>query len=284
MSIDYLMTLVVYSSVNIILASSLNVLVGFAGQVSLGHAAFFGIGAYTSAIFTVKFGWSYWWALPMAVLLGGIIGFLLGLPALRVKEDFLVLATIGINFVVVAIFNYIPFFGGPYGIVGLPRPGFGNYRFNTFTYAFYSFIVCVAVLIFIRYISKVYVKMGFDALRENESAAESIGVSTARYKIYAFSIAGALAGLAGNLWAHYMGVIFPDNFSFGVSIGIITMVVIGGIGTIIGPVIGAIIITLLPEMLRVIENFRMLVYGIIIILTMMYLPDGLVSLFKKRSV
>lgn len=282
MSLDYFLTVSVFTMINMILALSLNVLIGYAGQVSLGHAAFFGIGAYASAVLTVKFGMNYWLALLLSVLISGLVGLLLGLPALRVKEDFLVLATIGINFVVVSIFNYVKFFGGPYGILGLPRPSLFNHAFSTREYAIYVLVWTILVILFVRYLSKTYVKLGFDSLREDEDAAESVGVSSPRYKMYAFTIAGLLAGLAGNLWAHYMTVVFPDNFAFPVSIGILTMVVVGGVGTLFGPLVGAVIVTTLPEILRFARDYRMLIYGLIIVFTMFFMPKGIVGSIKER--
>lgn len=280
MSLDYFLTISIFTMINMILALSLNILIGYAGQVSLGHAAFFGIGAYASAILTVKLGMNYWAALLLSILVSGLIGLLLGLPALRVREDFLVLATIGINFVVVSIFNYVKFFGGPYGILGLPRPSLFGHTLGTRAYAFYVLLWTIIVILLIRYLSNRYLKLGFDALRENEDAAESVGVSSPRYKMYAFMLAGLLAGLAGNLWAHYMGVVFPDNFAFPVSIGILTMVVVGGIGTILGPMIGAAIVTILPEILRFARDYRMLIYGLIIVFTMFFMPKGIVGSVK----
>ncbi|MCS7175606.1 branched-chain amino acid ABC transporter permease [Pseudothermotoga sp.] len=282
MSLDYFLTVSVFTMINTILALSLNILIGYAGQVSLGHAAFFGIGAYASAVLTVKFGLDYWLALLFSILVSGLIGLLLGLPALRVKEDFLVLATIGINFVVVSVFNYVKFFGGPYGILGLPRPKLFGIVFNTKIYALYVLIWTTVVFFLVRYISNTYLKLGFDTLRENEDAAESVGVSSARYKMYAFAMAGLMAGLAGNLWAHYMTVVFPDNFSFPVSIGILTMVVVGGVGTLFGPVVGAVLITFLPELLRFARDYRMLIYGFIIVFTMFFMPKGIVGSMKER--
>ncbi len=246
MSLDYLLTVSTYANISAILALSLNILMGYAGQVSLGHAAFFGIGAYASAVLTVKFGLNYWIALPLSVLVGAGAGFLLGLPSLRVKHDFLVLATIGLNFVVVSIFNYIDFFGGPYGIIGLPLPSFFGHELMTTGYFFYTLLWLIAVVAFNLYLEKVYLRYGLEAIKENEDAAESIGISTPRFKIYAFTISGALAALAGNLWAHQMGMVFPENFSFPISISILTMVVLGGMGTISGAILGAIILTFLP--------------------------------------
>jgi len=277
MTLDYLLTLMTFCGIYSILALSLNILIGFAGQVSLGHAAFFGIGAYASAIFTVKLGLSYWISLPLSILISAFFGFLLGLPSLRVKHDFLVLATIGMNFVVVSLFNYISFFGGPYGIVGIPRPSLFGHTLMTIGYFLYTLFWVVLVTLFVRYLTKKYVRYGFEAIKEDEWAAESIGVSVPRFKIYAFTIAGALAGLAGNLWAHQMGAIFPDNFSFPVSISILTMVVLGGIGTIIGPIVGAVLLTILPEILRFVQDYRMFIYGAIVVLLMLYQPSGLLG-------
>ena len=277
MSLDYFLTVSTYANISVILALSLNILMGYAGQVSLGHAAFFGIGAYASAVLTVNLGLNYWVALPLSVLIGAVSGFLLGLPSLRVKHDFLVLATIGLHFVVVSIFNYVDFFGGPYGIIGLPLPNLFGHDLMTLGYFFYTLFWVVIVILLNLYIEKVYLRYGFEAIKENEEAAESIGISSPRFKIYAFTISGALAALAGNLWAHQMGMVFPDNFSFPVSISILTMVVLGGIGTIVGPITGAVIITLLPEILRFIQEYRMLVYGAIIVLVMMYQPAGLMG-------
>ncbi len=277
MTLDYFLTLITFSNIFVILSLSLNVLIGYAGQVSLGHAAFFGIGAYTSAVLAVKLGIGYGWTLLFSVLVGGFFGFLLGLPSLRVKHDFLVLATIGLNFVVVAIFKYVDFFGGPYGIIGLPAPKFFGKELGTGGYAAYTAFWAAVVTLLMIYIERVYLRYGLEAIRENEEAAESIGVSVPLFKIYAFTIAGALAGLAGNLWAYQMGMVFPDDFSFPVSITILTMVVLGGVGTISGPILGAMLLTFLPEILRFIQDYRLLLYGAIIVLVMMYQPSGLLG-------
>ena len=277
MSLDYILTLIIFSNIFSILTLSLNVLIGYAGQVSLGHAAFFGIGAYTSAILSVKFGFGYWWTLLLSVLISGIVGFLLGLPSLRVRHDFLVLATIGINFVVVSIFKYIDFFGGPYGIIGIPMARIFGIDMSTPQFALYTTIWLIIVVILMVHINRVYLRYGFESIKENEWAAESIGVSVPRFKIYAFAISGAIAGLAGNLWAYQMGMVFPDDFSFPVSVTVLTMLVLGGMGTISGPILGAYLLTFLPEMLRFIQDYRMLLYGLIIVVVMMYQPSGLLG-------
>ncbi len=273
----YLMTLGIFSSIYIILAISLNILTGYAGQVSLGHAALFGIGAYTSAILTVNLGFNYWLALPLSIVITALVGALLGLPSLRVHSDFLVLVTIGINFVVVALLKYTPFFGGPYGIMGIPRPTFFGKPMDTFGYFLYASGWAVLTIIFTYWMSKKYIRTAFEAIKEDEEAAEAMTISVPRFKIYAFAISAAFAGLAGSLWAHYMGVIFPDNFSFSKSIEIMTMIVLGGMGTIRGAVLGAILLVFLPEYLRFVSDYRMLIYGLIIVFTMLFMPSGLLG-------
>lgn len=274
---DYLMTLGIFASIYAILAISLNVLTGYAGQVSLGHAALFGIGAYTSAVLTVNIGMNYWAALPLSILITALVGSLLGLPGLRVHSDFLVLVTIGINFVVVAFFKYIPFFGGPYGLVNIPRPTLFGKTLDTPGYFLYALGWAVFVILFTYWMSKKYLRSAFEAIKEDEEAAEAMTVSVPRFKIYAFTISAAFAGLAGNLWAHYMGVIFPNDFSFSRSVEIMTMIVIGGVGTIRGAVLGALLLVFLPEYLRFVGDYRMLIYGLIIIFTMVFIPSGLLG-------
>ncbi len=273
----YLMTLGIFASIYTILAISLNILTGYAGQVSLGHAALFGIGAYVSAALTVNLGFNYWTALPLSILITALVGALLGLPSLRVHSDFLVLVTIGINFVVVALFKYTPFFGGPYGLLGIPRPSLFGESMNTFEYFLYAVGWATFTILFVYWMSKKYIRVAFEAIKEDEEAAEAMTISVARFKIYAFTISAAFAGLAGNLWAHYMGVIFPGNFSFSKSIEIMTMIVLGGIGTIRGAVLGAVLLIFLPEYLRFVSDYRMLIYGLIIVFTMIFIPSGLLG-------
>ncbi|MFN3308392.1 MAG: branched-chain amino acid ABC transporter permease [Anaerolineales bacterium] len=278
MSSGYLLTILIFTAMYVSLALSLNILTGFAGQVSLGHAAFLGIGAYTSAILTARYEYPFWLAFLAAIIITGIIGTFLGLPSLRVRHDFLVLATMGINFVVVSIFKYVDFFGGAMGLVNIPAPtlfgitfrGGVPYLLLTAAYAAFTLLVCW-------YLSKTWSGLAFQTIRNDEDAAASLGVNPARYKIYAFGISAALAGGVGSLYAHFLGSVFPDNFVFVESIGIMSMVIFGGIGTLRGPIIGAILLRLIPEWLRFIQDYRFTFYGALLVLMMLFQPMGLLG-------
>ncbi len=278
MASGYFLTILIFTAMYVSLALSLNILTGFAGQVSLGHAAFLGIGAYTSAVLTVRYEYPFWVAFVAAIVITGIIGTFLGLPSLRVRHDFLVLATMGINFVVVSIFKYVDFFGGAMGLVNIPAPtlfgvtyrGGVPYLLLTTAYALLTLLVCW-------YLSKTWSGLAFQTIRNDEDAAASLGVNPARYKIYAFGISAALAGGVGSLYAHFLGSVFPDNFVFVESIGIMSMVIFGGIGTLRGPVVGAILLRLIPEWLRFIQDYRFTFYGAILVLMMLFQPMGLLG-------
>ncbi len=274
---EYLLTVGIFVSIFSILTVSLNILIGYARQISAGHAAFWGIGAYTSAILTVKYGLSFWEALPAVILVTTLIGIFLGLPSLRVSHDFLVLVTIGLNFIVVAIFAYSSFFGGSMGIIGIPKPQvlgrpIGNLGYFLLTFGFLILVVAVNFL-FLR----TWARLGMEAMGEDDVAARFMGISVPKFKIYAFAISSAFAGIAGSLWAHYLGSVFPEYFGFIRSVEILAMLVFGGMGTIRGAVFGAVLLVILPEYLRFIENFRMLVYGGILILMILVQPMGILG-------
>jgi len=271
----------------IVLALSLNIITGYAGQPSLGHAAFFGIGAYASAILSTKYNLSFWVAFPLSGFFTAIVGSLLGVLSLRVKEDFLAITTIGINFVVVAIFLYSDFFGGAFGIGEIPPPLFLGYKFTKFAYL----VFVSGLVIFTIWISSILLRswmgLGLEAIREDELAAETMGIDTKKFKIIAFTIGTGLAGLAGSIYAHFMTFISPGDFSFPLSITIISMVVIGGIGTIRGALLGAIILGLAPEIFRPILEYRFMVYGGLLVFMMRFQPNGLLGhesfLLKKMA-
>lgn len=278
MSSGYIITILTFVAIYISLALSLNILTGYAGQISLGHAAFLGIGAYTSAVLAVRYGLPFWVDFLAAVVITGMIGTVLGLPSLRVRHDFLVLATMGVNFVVVSVFKYVDFFGGAMGLVNIPAPtilgltfrGGAPYLTLTAIYALLTLAVCW-------YLSKTWSGLAFHAIRNDEDAAASVGVGPARYKIYAFGISAALAGGAGSLYAHFLGSVFPDNFVFVESIGMLSMVIFGGIGTLRGPIIGAIFLRLMPELFRFIQDYRFTLYGALLVLMMLFQPMGLLG-------
>ncbi len=274
----YVLSIAVFVGIWMALALSLNILTGYAGQVSLGHAAFFGIGAYTSAVLSANFGAPFAVDFLAAIVITGLVGTVLGLPSLRVRHDFLVLATMGVNFVVVAIFKYVPFFGGGMGIVNIPAPALFGVSFRGGTpylvlvwlYVLFVWAVCF-------YISRTWAGLAFQAVRLDEDAAAAVGVSVPRFKIYAFGISAALAGGAGSLYAHFIGSVFPDTFSFVESIAILAMVIFGGIGTLRGPIIGALILRSVPELFRFVQEYRLTIYGALLVLMMLFQPMGILG-------
>ncbi len=273
----YLITIATLICINAIVACGLNVIVGFAGQISLGHAAFFGIGAYSAALLATKAGLSFWAALPLVVVITALIGLLLGLPSLRVKEDFLAITTIGINFIVEAIFLYIPFFGGALGIGGIPRIMLFGVRLKGLTFFLLCLFFLLLVLAFCWWFSRSWGGLACFALREEESAAASMGISPVRFKLLAFVIGTAMAGLGGALYAHYIRFISATDFSFPVSVLLLSIVVLGGMGTLWGPVVGAVILGALPEVFRPLVDYRFLFYMLLLLLMIRYQPAGLLG-------
>lgn len=292
---SYVITIGTFIIIQAIAVCGLNVIVGYAGQISLGHAAFFGIGAYAAALFTTKAGLSFWTALPLVIAVSGFIGLLLGLPSIRVREDFLAITTIGINFIVEAIFRYVPFFGGALGIGGIPRIVFFGIRLKGIPF----FLLClgffILVLLICWWLTRSWASLACFAIREEESAASTMGISPVRFKLLAFVLGTSMAGLAGSLYAHYMQFINAGDFSFPVSVGFLSMLVLGGMGTLWGPLIGTIILGVLPEIFRPLVDYRMLFYTLLLLLMIRFQPGGLLGeesvmrrvmapLFKKGKV
>jgi branched-chain amino acid transport system permease protein len=275
--LDYLVNVMTVIVIQAIAAYGLNVIVGYAGQISLGHAAFMGIGAYASAMLTTKAGLGFWQALPLVLLIAGIMGFLLGLPSLRVREDFLAITTIGINFIVEAVFLYTSFFGAALGLGGIPRvflfgSRLGSYHF----FALCLFFLLLTILICRRFV-RTWAGLACFAVRENETAASSMGISPVRAKLSAFVLGTVIAGLSGALYAHYMRFISAGDFGFTVSISIMSMVVLGGMGTLFGPLLGAFIIGILPEIFRPLIDYRMFLYSALLLLMIRFQPGGLLG-------
>ncbi len=264
-------------AIQAIAVCGLNVIVGFAGQISLGHAAFLGIGAYTAALLATKAGLSFWMALPLVVAVCGSVGLLLGLPSIRLREDFLAITTIGINFIVEAVFRYVPFFGGALGIGGIPRVMFFGMRVKGTSF----FLLCVAFLCLTLaacwWFKRSWAGLACAAIGEEEQAASTMGISPVRFKLLAFVIGTGMAGLAGSLYAHHMQFISAGDFSFSVSIALLSMLVLGGMGTLFGPLVGALILGALPEVFRPLVDYRMLFYTVLLLLVIRFQPAGLLG-------
>jgi branched-chain amino acid transport system permease protein len=278
---DYLTTISITIGIYMILALSLNIIVGYAGQISLGHAAFWAIGAYSFAIFATKYSMSFVESSILSIAVTVIIGIFLGLPSLRVSEDFLAITTIGINFIVQGIFNSFDYFGGAMGIGNIPFPTYNgdmvsNSAFLAITYVF------VVLTIIISQIFKIsWSGLASFAIKDDELAADVSGISPTRFKLLSFAIGSALAAVAGIIYASFMGFISANDFSFPVSVTILAMVMVGGEGTITGPIFGAILLVILPEVFRPIHSYRMLLYGLLLVLMMKYQPNGF---FGKKGI
>jgi len=273
----YLITILITILIYAMLAHSLNIITGHAGQISLGHAAFFGIGAYTSAMLYTEAGFPFWISVFLAAVVAGIVGALLGIPCLRVRDDFLAITTMGINFVVEAIFLYLPFFGGAMGIGGINLPKWFGREMTKPEYFFLILVVFFLLLFLDRRIGRSWIGLAWASIREDEQAAGAMGVDVVRFKVLAFILGSAIAGLAGGFYAHFLTFIMPQNFGFGQSIVILCMVVFGGIGTRWGPIVGAIILGILPEISRPIMEYRILIYGVLLLAMMRFQPGGLLG-------
>jgi len=273
----YLVTVATVIAIQAIAAYGLNVIVGYAGQISLGHAAFMGLGAYATAMLCTQAGLGFWSALPLVLALSGAIGLLLGLPSLRVREDFLAITTIGINFIVEAVFLYTPFFGGALGISGIPRV----YLLGVVLKGAYFFLLCLCFLTLVIlacwWFTRSFAGLACFALREEETAAASMGISPVRFKLLAFVVGTMMAGLAGTLYAHYMRMINATDFGFPYSVMMLSIVVLGGMGTLWGPLLGAVVLGSLPEIFRPLVDFRMLLFTVLLLLMIRFQPGGLLG-------
>lgn len=287
---SYHLHLVNMTYIYIILAVSLNLLIGFIGELSLGHAAFYGIGAYTSALITMDLGISFWISLFIAIAAATLTGFLVGYPALRLKGPFFAITTLAFGEIIRLVINNLEgLTRGPMGLPGIKPPNPITIP-GLFTIDFYDRRAFYYLILFFTIISLgvvyrlVFSRVGraFLAIRENDILAESIGVKTKHYKILAFTVASGMAGLAGALHAHYILFISPVTFDLAQSINVVLMVIIGGSGTILGPILGALLLTLLPEVLRAIAEYRMVIYGAILVFTIVFMPNGIVGTIKGK--
>ncbi len=259
-----------------LLAVGLNLVVGFCDTFSLGHAAFYGIGAYTAALASTRLGLPFWVTVPLAGLVGGLFGLAMG-PVMRLRGPFLAVVTLAFGEVVrLVLFNWVDFTRGPNGIAGIRAPWIGGFQFDS-DHRYYYLILAVALAQYVVITRLVSSRLGraMKALRDNEDAALAYGVFVPAYKTLAFVIAAVFAGMAGGLYAHLISFISPDPFDLSHSIEMLFMVVIGGLGSVPGSVLGAAIVALLPELFRLFADFRLIVYSIVIILILTFAPRGL---------
>lgn len=278
----YYFQVVIYIGINIILASSLNLINGFAGQFSLGHAGFMAVGAYTSAMVTKELcatgsALANAPAFALALLSGGVMaavfGLLVGIPSLRLKGDYLAITTLGFGEIIRVMVQNLDFLGGARGFTGIPKLS-----------AFFWVFGTAATVIFVisNLVSSTYGK-AFLAVRDDELAAEAIGINSTKVKVIAFVTGAFFAGVAGALYAHFVTYINPAQFSFLKSFEIVVMVIIGGMGSILGVIFSAVLLTLLPEILRTVAQYRMVVYSLLLIVIMIARPRGLFAWPQTRK-
>lgn len=274
---DYLLSLGGTLLINIVLISSLDLLVGWTGLVSLAHGAFFGIGAYTSGILSTAAGWSPWLGTLAAMGAGAFAALLIGLPTLRLRGHAFAMATLGFNAIVSTVLTgWVSLTGGPNGLIGVPAYPLASFTLDT-PAGFYPLAWLASGLAMLALFDLAHSRQGrsLRAIASSDIAAEGSGVPVFRYKLAAFALACALAALAGALYVHQNNFASPDTFSFSTSVLLLVMVFVGGAGRRFGPVFGALVCTLLPELLHRFDNVETLVVGIAMIVVVGYAPGGI---------
>jgi branched-chain amino acid transport system permease protein len=274
----YEISIISIIGINVILAVSLNMISGFCGQISLGHGAFFGAGAYAAAL-TMTGNGSVPLAIAAALITGSLLGIIVGFASLRVRTDFLAVTTIGVNFLFVGFVRKQTWLGGEMGISGIPPTGLGAAGNMVMILLFAAATTALSL-----YISRSWMGFAFRAVGEDEGAAATLGINSGAYKLAAFGIGTALAGLAGGLYTFFTQFITVDAFDFIFSVMLMAMVVIGGIGSTWGVVVAAVGLTLLPEAIRFVNDYRLLVFGGLLVLVIRLAPGGLAAMVQNLFV
>ena len=275
----YYIQVMIFIGIYIILSLSLNLLNGYVGLLSIGHAAFYGIGAYASAKLVMEAGLPFPLAMLGAGAVAGIFGYLIAKPTLRLSGIYMTLATLGFNMIFFLILqNWMSFTNGPLGIMDIPPPRIFGYEIETRVQYYYLvfFLVLLTVVSMHRLMTCRFGR-ALVSIRENELAAEAMGVNTTRYKIQAFVLAAFYAGIAGSYYAHFVKYISPDSFYIYESFILLAMLAFGGQGNLIGPVVGAAVLIIIPEIFRFLQEYRMLVYGAVLIIMMLVRRQGLLG-------
>lgn len=283
----YHIDLLVTTGIFVLLALGLNVIVGFAGLLNLGYAAFFAIGAYTYALVNLHWHLSFWPGLVVSGISAAIFGVLLAFPALRLTGDYLAIVTLGFGEIVRIVLNNLDeITGGPNGLLGIEHPWLpfvASFGVNPVPYYYLLVILCSLTAFALARIENSRIGRAWLAIREDELAASCMGVDLILFKLLAFGLGAGIAGIAGCLFAAKQGTISPDSFDFILSVTVLAMIVLGGLGSIRGAILGAFVVTLLPELLRGFQTYRMLLFGFALILLMLFRPQGLMGDIKHRE-
>jgi branched-chain amino acid transport system permease protein len=274
---QYHLQVLIFIGIYIILTLSLNLLNGYVGLLSIGHAAFYGIGAYASAKLMIDANWPFVAAMPGAALIAGLFGYLIAKPTLRLSGIYMTLATLGFNIIFFLVLqNWMSFTNGPLGIMDIPEPKIFGWQVDS--RVDYYYLILALVLITLASMQRlISCRFGraLKSIREDELAAEATGVHTTRYKVQAFVLAAFFAGLAGSYYAHFIKFISPDSFYIYESFTLLAMLAFGGQGNLVGPVVGAAVLILIPEIFRFLQEYRMFIYGGVLVVMMLVRRQGL---------
>ena len=275
---------------NTIVVVGLNLLIGFAGQISLGHAAFYGLGSYFSGILTVNYGFPLWPAMLVGMLATGGVAYLIGYPSLKLRGHYLVMATLGFSIIVYILMGELEqFTGGHDGLIGIPPLSIGGLLFDNdlknfyliWTFVFFSILVS-------RNLLNSRVGRALRAIHGSEVAANSLGINTASYKVKVFALSAMYASVSGSLYAHYITFISPSTYDFYYSIQVVTMVIVGGMGSLWGSLFGAAVLTSISEALHIAKQYHIIAYGVFLCLVLVFLPEGILvgihNYYQKRKV
>jgi branched-chain amino acid transport system permease protein len=273
----YVVSLANVALINVILIASLNLLMGFGGQISLGHAGFFGLGAYASGIINVKLGLSPWFGLPAAALVASLAALLIGIPALRLRGPYLSMATLGFNAILVVMFNrLIDLTGGPNGLLGVRPFSFASISLNSEVRAF-PLVWLVSLLVMVAILNLLRSRTGraLRAVATNELGADAVGIDSFNTKLLFFVVTAGMAGIAGSLYVHINQYASPETFDISAAILLVVMVALGGSGTYWGPVTGALILTVVPQVLLDYEDAELMLFGLGMLIVLILFPGGL---------
>lgn len=289
---DYLLHIIILINIYVIAGITLNLLAGYTGLISISHAAFYGIGAYTAALLSLNYHFNFIPAIAAAIIVSALIGFIIGFPSLRIKDDFFVIATFGFQVIVFSIMNnWMELTNGPLGLPGIPQPSFWGFEINShISFLILTFTIAVIVYLICRRIVNSPFGIVLRAIREDEIFAQSLGKNISSYKIIIFSVSAGLVSIGGALYAYYITYIDPTSFTVTESIFMLSIVIVGGSGRLSGSIIGAVILVSLPELLRLIDipnsiaaNMRQILYGGLLTLFMIFRPKGIYGEFSFKK-
>lgn len=289
---EYLLHILILICIYSIVGIALNLVAGYSGLISLAHAGFYGIGAYTCALLALRFGMNFLLAIPAAIIIAALFGFLIGFPSRRIRDDLFVITTFGFQVILFQVMNnWMELTNGPLGLPGIPQPEIFGYRFTShWDFLLLSFVFLVIVYLVAKRLVNAPFGNVLRAIREDEWFAQSLGKNVSRYKVMVFSISAGLAAIGGALYAYYITFIDPTSFTVSESIFMLSIVIIGGSGRLSGSIIGAILLVSVPELLRFLDipnaiaaNVRQILYGGLLVAFMMFLPKGIRGEFSFDS-